>query len=110
MVYGSSGQWIADLNAMTCRNYVWNITVAFEKQGEAIIGKISDMPNNLNRKWILTKNGYQILKKIIRDAEEVFFMAYFENELEKCGIPKNNLRERKRLILRYAEMEYRKAV
>jgi hypothetical protein len=81
-----SGEWIADLGAMTCRNYTWNITVSFEKQGEAIIGKISVAPENLIKKWTSIGNGDKILQKIVKEAEEIFSMAYYENELVKCGI------------------------
>jgi hypothetical protein len=83
MVYLAYGQWIADLRTMTCRNYVWNITVAFEKQGDALIGEISEMPNNPNRKWIFSPIGDKIRKKIIKEAEEVFLKAYSENHTKR---------------------------
>jgi hypothetical protein len=104
MVYFAYGQWIADLRTMTCRNFVWNITVTFEKQGDALIGEISYMPDNSNRKWIFSPIADRIRRKIIKDAEEVFLKAYFENELEKCDIPEIKSRETKRLILKNVGM------
>jgi hypothetical protein len=94
-----SGEWIADLGAMTCRNYTWNITVAFEKQGEAIIGKMSDVPGSLIKKCGSSKNGNKVMNKILKEAEEVFLMVYYGNELDKCCIPDHSLKNKKRLIM-----------
>jgi hypothetical protein len=87
MINKINGEWIADLVAMTCRNYTWGITVAFEKQGEAIIGKISEMPDNLIKRWLNTESGFKILEKIEKEAEEVFLMVYFENVLTQYNRP-----------------------
>jgi hypothetical protein len=84
MINNESGEWVTDLGAMACRNHTWKITVTFEKQGEGIFGKISEIPDNLVKKWISSQNGYKIVKKIVKEAEEVFSMAYFGKELEKC--------------------------
>jgi hypothetical protein len=83
----ASGEWIADLAAMTCRNYTWGITVAFEKQGEAITGKISELPDNLIKRWLNTDNGFRILRRIEKEAEEVFLMVYFESVLAQYNRP-----------------------
>jgi hypothetical protein len=109
MITKESREWITDLGAMTCQNYTWKITVAFEKQGEAFIGKISEMPENLSRKWAAIRNGDMILDKIVEEAKEIFSMAYFEHELERCGIPKHNMKDRKRLILTEPGMGRREA-
>ncbi|MDR0313852.1 MAG: hypothetical protein LBI14_09670 [Treponema sp.] len=87
-----SGEWIPDLETMTCRNYTWRITVSFEKQGEALIGKISNMPDNLIRRCLYTENGFMILKKVVKEAEDVFFMAYYDNILAQYTMPDDILR------------------
>jgi hypothetical protein len=110
MIYFASGEWMADLKAMTCRNMTWNITVSFEKQGEAFIGTISDMPDNLSRRWMSAKSGNLVREKLIKEAQEVFLMAYNANELEECSLSRHNLKDRKRLILKHAEMEKSQAV
>jgi hypothetical protein len=99
-----SGEWIADLGTMTCRNYTKKITEEFEKQGEAIIGKMSEVPDSLTKKWGSSKNGKKVVNKILKEAEEVFLMVYYGNELEKCCQPDHSLKNKKRLIMLRSEM------
>jgi hypothetical protein len=87
-----SGEWIPNLETMTCQNYSWRITVAFEKQGEVFVGKISNMPDNLIRRFLYMEDGFLILKKIVKEAEDVFCMAYYENILAQYTMPEDILR------------------
>jgi hypothetical protein len=72
--------WKTDVEAMTCRNEQKKITVSFEKEGEAIRGRISDMPFGLINECVFTRDGLKILQNVVVEAEEVFLAAYFENE------------------------------
>jgi hypothetical protein len=88
----ASGEWIVDLGAMTCRNIINKIVVAFEKQGDAVYAKIDYIPLYTLRKWALTYEGSDNIRKIIVEAEDVFLKAYFEDQLEKNGIPEDILK------------------
>jgi hypothetical protein len=92
MVNIISGEWLVDLGAMTCRNINNKIVVVFEKQGDAVICKISYIPENTLKKWPQTHARNDNIQKAIMEAEDVFLMAYFENELEKNGIPEDILK------------------
>jgi hypothetical protein len=81
------GEWIVDLSALTCRNISNKIIVAFEKHGEAIYSRIDYIPLYTLRKWSLTHEGSDNLRKIIIEAEDAFLEVYFENKLEKIGFP-----------------------
>jgi hypothetical protein len=75
------GEWIVDLNAMTCSNNANKIIVSFEKQGEAVFSKIDYIPLYTLRRWALTQDGSNNIRKIIAEAEDVFLKVYFENML-----------------------------
>jgi hypothetical protein len=75
------GEWIVDLTAMTCRNNANKIIVSFEKQGEAIFSKIDYIPLYTLRRWALTQDGSNNIRKVIAEAESVFLKVYFENML-----------------------------
>ena len=79
MVHIASGEWVADLGAMTCRNYNTNIVVCFERQGNSLIGKIQDMPMDLFAKWAGGPHGERRIQTAVMEAEEVFLRAYSEN-------------------------------
>ena len=83
MVTIANGKWIADLKAMTCRNYIEGITVVFRKEGNIFVGKIQDMPISLFAKWASMPNGEKKVAKIIFDAEDVFLRAYYESKNEE---------------------------
>ena len=78
MITITSGEWIADLGTMTCRNINNKIVVAFEKKGKTIIGKINDMPIELMEQWAAIPHGENNIKKAVMEAEEIFLKAYFE--------------------------------
>jgi hypothetical protein len=44
MINIAQGDWIADLRAMKCRNFINNITVKFENDGHDLIGKLDVVP------------------------------------------------------------------
>ena len=77
MITISDGEWIADLGAMTCRNYVNSIVVVFEKKGKILTGKIKDMPFELVEKWAALPHGEKNIQNAVMEAEEVFLRAYF---------------------------------
>jgi hypothetical protein len=85
MLSAKNGEWIADLETMTCRNYTWEITVSFENQGDTLVGKITDLPDSISRQWLFDENRFAILDKILKEAEQVFLMAYYSNILDKYG-------------------------
>ncbi|MDR0312165.1 MAG: hypothetical protein LBI14_01060 [Treponema sp.] len=93
MISVENGEWIVDLDAMTCRNNCSNIVVVFEKQGESILAKIDYIPLITLRTWELTHEGSTNIRNIIMEAEDIFLKAYFENELETNGLPEDILRD-----------------
>ena len=44
-------EWIADIEAMTCRNTANKLLVILEKKGKGFAGKIKDMPLTLLEEW-----------------------------------------------------------
>ena len=75
----AEGEWIADLEAMTCQNHINKIVVSFEKRGESIYGKVKDMPMALLSKWTAEPHGESHIAQAVLEAEEAFLKAYFEN-------------------------------
>jgi hypothetical protein len=84
------GEWVVDLDFMTCWNPIWDITVAFERQGKGFKGKISYMPDELIKLLVLTTKKNKILKKAVRAAEDVFNRA-MGNEQRGMGKEKRGL-------------------
>jgi len=70
--------WIADLEAMTCRNINTNIVVIFEKKRNFFLPIIKDIPVNFSEEW--KKMNDKEKGKIISEAEDVFVKAFVENE------------------------------
>ena len=83
MVTIASGDWIADLGSMSCRNCINKIVVTFEKNGNVLTGKIKDIPIELMEKWAAEPQGEKHIRNTVMEAEEVFLKAYFENTLDK---------------------------
>ena len=77
------GEWIADLTNMTCRDITNNIVVIFEKAGIGFRGKLKDIPMDLFAKWAAEPHGERRIQSAVMEAEEVFFKAYFESDIEK---------------------------
>ena len=88
MVTTASSDWIADLGAMTCRNCVNNIIVAFDRNWRTLTGKIKDMPIELMEKWAAVPDGEKYIQNAVMEAEEVFLRASFENDVMKAGAVK----------------------
>jgi len=78
-----NGEWVADLRNMTCRNKANNITVALEKSDFLFIGKIKDIPKELEERWAAEGNGEKNKEKAVMEAEAAFFWAYNEKAIEK---------------------------
>jgi hypothetical protein len=83
-------EWVADLGSMTCRNKANNITVELEKCDFLFIGKIKDIPKELEEKWAAEGDGEKLREKAVMEAETAFFWAYTEKAIEK-----NKRREKK---------------
>jgi hypothetical protein len=76
-------EWVADLSNMTCRNKANNITVELEKCDFLFIGKIKDMPKELEEQWAAEEDGEKLKEKAVMEAETAFFWAYNEKAIEK---------------------------
>jgi ferritin-like metal-binding protein YciE len=84
MITITDGKWIADLGAMTCRNIEKRITVAFERNGKTLRGKIQDMPAGLLAQWAGEEaQGERRIRHMVEEAEEVFLRAWFERKIEQ---------------------------
>jgi len=83
MITIKSGEWVANLTDMTCRNINTRIVVEFHKSGAAYAGKIKDMPFELLRRWSTTEHGEQFIKKVIMEAEKVFLRSLIESDIER---------------------------
>ena len=78
--------WKVDLENLTCQNIENHMIIAFEKKGTALEGKIRDMPIELLEKWAREPNGERHIKIAVIEADEVFFRAYFNREIERKRI------------------------
>jgi len=76
-------KWVVDLLNLTCRNIENQMVVAFEKRGPALEGKIRDMPVELVEMWAREANSENNIKRAVIEADEVFFRAYFDYEIER---------------------------
>ena len=66
MITIANGNWIADLGAMTCTDYVNKIVVKMEREGRAIRGKLEDIPMELFAEWAKEPDGEKyVIKGII---------------------------------------------
>ncbi len=86
MITITNGEWIANLQTMTCRNVLNNVIISFEMKGKFPRGKITHIPMDLLSKLAIQPDGEKAFEKMVADAEEVFLKAYFEREIE--GIDK----------------------
>jgi len=80
-----TGKWVVDLLNLTCRNIENQIVVAFEKKGPALEGKIKNMPVELLEMWAREASNENRIRKAVIEADEVFFRAYFDNEIDRKG-------------------------
>jgi hypothetical protein len=84
-------EWVADTVTMTCKNTTNNIVVLFEKLGKSLTGKIINLPLELINKWAVEKTVEIKIRNALKEAEEIFFRAYFNNDYE---ISEKSLEER----------------
>ena len=82
----STNKWLVDLKNLTCRNTENQMVITFEKRGSALTSKIMDLPLNLIAKWSFDPNGSNHLRKAVIEADEAFFKAYFNREIEEKRI------------------------
>ena len=81
----SKEKWFVDLKNFTCRNKETNMVVSFEKKGSALVSKIMDLPLGLIVKWSFDQNANKQLRKAVIEADEAFYKAYFDNQIEEKG-------------------------
>jgi hypothetical protein len=75
-------EWVADTATMTCKNTTNNIVVLFERLGKNLTGKIINLPLELINKWAVEKTVEKNIRNALREAEEIFFNAYFKDDYE----------------------------
>ena len=78
MVKIASGEWIADLGGMVCRNINNGITVCFEKTGEMVTGKINDMPMELQQQWATLPDGHIQYRMLLWKRKKCFLRLMWE--------------------------------
>jgi len=78
----SNMDWVINLEEMTCHNINTGIDFTFEKKGDAFIGKIKDLPDNIYEQWANNENGVGLLKIILTEAENVFLRIFLENDIK----------------------------
>lgn len=88
MITVTNGEWIADLQTMTCRNIMNKVIVSFEIKGKFPQGKIQYIPMDLLSKLTIQPNGDEAIEKMVMEAEEVFMRAYFERD---NSVPSNSV-------------------
>ena len=86
MQTASNMDWVINLEEMTCHNINTGIDVIFEKKGDAFIGKIKDLPDNIYEQWANTENGVGLFKFIVTEAENVFLRIYIENDIKGFSV------------------------
>jgi hypothetical protein len=82
MISITTGKWIADLEAMTCRNIENRIVVTFTRKGKTFEGKLQDMPAELLERWAVLPGGEKYIRQAVEEAEEVFLRAWIEGRIE----------------------------
>ena len=68
-------EWIANPQEMTCRNVNYGFIVYFQKYHGIFFGEIRDLPSELMVYWAEMPDGYDLIKKVIFEAELVFMEA-----------------------------------
>ena len=81
------GNWLVDLNNLTCLNAETQMVIAFVKRGTMLVGTIQKIPVELTEKWIKDPNRDRNLRKAVIEADEVFFKAYFAKERRAEFLP-----------------------
>jgi len=81
-----NGEWVIDVEKMTCRNTTNNIVILFRKINGSLVGKIKTLPMKVVNKWMTERPECNSLKKAITEAEIIFFKAYSENGDEKTEV------------------------
>ena len=83
MISKTTGKWHVDLANFTCHNTETKMIITFEKKGKSLRGKIKEIPLSLLENWVKDPNCNKLIRKAVIEADEVFFKAYFNNEIEK---------------------------
>jgi len=78
MINISGWNWIIDTNDKTCTNAENNVIVRMEKDGDFLWGALHNMSMNLLAEISRYEDGEEIIKTIVKMAEE----KYLENRAE----------------------------
>jgi len=81
-----SNKWLIDLKNLTCRNTENQMLIAFQKRGPTFEGKIINIPKELLEKLTSDPNCERQLRKAVIEADEAFFKAYFNREIERKNL------------------------
>jgi hypothetical protein len=73
-----NGEWVTDVEKMTCRNKTNNIVILFKKINGSLIGEIKTLPMKVVSKWAAEGLGNKRIKNAATEAQVIFFKAYFE--------------------------------
>ena len=82
----NSGEWVADLEGLKCRNVLNGVVVAFQRSGKFFDGKVEYIPDGLMAEWANGPKRAREIEKAVMEAEEVFMTAFFENDINTNGI------------------------
>ena len=74
--------WVCDKNQMICRNIENCVVVKIETIGKTYNGKLHGIPLELFGKIARLKHSEQIIQKIIKSAEDKFFLGLMDIALD----------------------------
>jgi hypothetical protein len=77
---GMVEEWVPDIDTMTCRNSKREIIIFFQKQGQGKAEGDDKMPGKPVKGLFCTRSIGSITEKTLKEAEDVFLAAYYENE------------------------------
>jgi hypothetical protein len=66
--------WVVNTKDMTCRNVENDVTIKMERTGESFRGTLHDMPLQLFAEISKYSDGEKTIEKIVKQAEEEFFL------------------------------------
>jgi hypothetical protein len=82
MITEVSGEWVADLVTMTCKNTKNNIVIIFKKIEGNLVGKIKDLPLKIISEWAVEGLEKTNIKNAVIEAEIIFLKAYLGSDIK----------------------------
>ena len=102
----TSGEWVADLGDMTCRNVNSKVVVAMEKSDPLFIGTVIDMPVELRERWTADPDGEKLREKAVMEAVAAFYWAYNDKAIK--AFQRRQKRESARVTANMHKMRFEK--